>query len=294
MRPRHPRPRVSPGRAAAGFTLIELLVVLGIIGLLISITLVVGGQVMNSGKVRLTQDTIRVLDTSLEAYLKANETNPEPWVYASDLTGSAAGANVRFPAADARDMEHTTAGGVAVDGNQMINSVGVYMFQASKFAGSKAVLEMIPSKMVTRFDGDGTATAAQPMLTTAMDAWGHPIRYVHPAFQGTISGDATSSSPSPAQGRSTDQVLGSLAGATPPQTYAIGMLRRNHVQTTPTPGVAGDWADSDGGTCVGGRPYFYSAGPDGLVGLIQTQPGAPAVDCNKDNVYTVKPQLLSK
>src|SRR6185369_10430186 len=122
-----------------------------------------------------------------------------------------------------------------------------------------------------------------------------PIRYVHPAFQGMIAGDVNSTNPSPTQGRATDQVLGSLANAIPSgQTYGVQMLRRNHTQATQTPLLPDGWADSDGGTCVGGRPYFYSAGPDGMVGFIQATANDAAVDCNKDNVYTILPQRPSK
>jgi hypothetical protein len=171
----------------------------------------------------------------------------------------------------------------------MINSVGVYMFQASQIPGSKSVLDKLPSKLVTRSDAAGP----QPMLTTVMDAWGRPIRYVHPAFQGTLTGDATDANPMSTQGRPIDQVLGSLSSVTPPQTYAIAQVRRNHTQASAAPATPQEWSDSDGGTCVGGRPYFYSAGPDGLVGFLQQPSGAP-IDCNQDNVYTTKPQLPSR
>jgi prepilin-type N-terminal cleavage/methylation domain-containing protein len=284
MRQVPPRSRVSPGRA--GFTLIELLIVLGIIALLVSITLVVGGQVMNSGKKTLTQDTLRVLDTSLEAYVKSNETNPDPWAPKLDLlpSGPQTDANVRFPAADARDAAN----------GMMINSVGVYLVQASKVPAAKVAAGAIPSKLVTQLDAYGQPGTTQNTFTTVLDAWGKPIRYVHPAFQGTITGDATAANSQPTQPRATDQILGSLPATTPAQSYAIPNLRRNHIQTSPVPTNPQDWPDSDGGTCVGGRPYFYSAGPDGLVGFIQPQGTSTPVDCNQDNVYTTKPSLPTK
>src|SRR5262249_19936634 len=162
-------------------------------------------------------------------YLKANETNPDPWAPMSELH-SGGSATVRFPAADARDM----------DGFQMINSVGVYLVQAGKIPGAKAALGVIPSKLVTQLDEYGGAGNSSTTFRTVVDAWGKPIRYVHPAFQGTITGDVTAANPQPSQPRPTDQVLGSLAGTTPLQTYAMSRLRRNHSQTTETPALAQD------------------------------------------------------
>src|SRR4051812_10028635 len=92
----------SPRR---GFTLIELLVVIGIIGLLVGITLVVGGQVMTGGRRSVTQDTLRTLDTALLAYIDAKGENP-PATFSVDP----AQPDVLFLAADARDTEHPSYG----------------------------------------------------------------------------------------------------------------------------------------------------------------------------------------
>ena len=38
--------------------------------------------------------------------------------------------------------------------------------------------------------------------------------------------------------------------------------------------VTGQTADSDGGVCPGGQPYFYSAGPDGDPSTVEDNEGA--------------------
>jgi prepilin-type N-terminal cleavage/methylation domain-containing protein len=277
--------------SSRGFTLIELLIVIGIIGLLVSLTLVVGGQVMSGGKQRLTLDTLKILDNAMDAYVHSTEGNPAPYVAGMDPLVSPAQPNVLFIAADARDMEHSvtaSSGGVTVDGNQMINSVGVFMYQASKVPDAKGILDKLPSRVVRTFDADGIGP--QPLMPTVFDGWDRPIRYVHPAFQGVITGDASAATVQPGQPRPTAQVLGAAAAG---QAYSAASVRRNHTQTVARPRNAQDWPDSDGGTCIGGRPYFYSSGPDGLVGIALDE-GGKQFDANLDNVYTTRPPLPAK
>jgi prepilin-type N-terminal cleavage/methylation domain-containing protein len=254
--------------ARSGFTLIELLVVIGIIGLLIGITLVIGFQVTNGGRKNSTQDTIRVLDSALEAYIKATDGNPAPTV-ADPLLGP----NVLALAADVYDP---TAG-------VMMNSVCEFMYQASLVPDAKGVLDSLPQKYVQLRDIDGPGP--HPRLT-ALDGWNRPIRYVHPAFQGDILGDISTPNPTSTQPRPTDQVVGP---ATAPQTYAMTSIRRNHTVANGTVGTLAP--DSDGGTCPSPRPYFYSAGQDGLVGWeLNTAGSGIANDFNADNVYTNVPK----
>src|SRR5437899_1221558 len=110
-------------RAHRGFTLIELLIVIGIIGVLVGITLVVGSQVMTGGKKNVTLDTIRVLDSSREAYIHSKGENPPPtW-------SDPAQPSVIYLAADARDPA-----------NNQINGLVIYMLQASEVPDAKGIL----------------------------------------------------------------------------------------------------------------------------------------------------------
>jgi prepilin-type N-terminal cleavage/methylation domain-containing protein len=254
--------------ARSGFTLIELLVVIGIIGLLIGITLVIGFQVTNGARKNATQDTIRVLDSALEAYVKSTDGNPPPTVLAMNPLQP---ATQIYLAADAFDMTS----------NQMINSVSVFMFQASKVPDAKGVLDRLPQKYVQLKDVDGPGFQGM----TALDGWNRPIRYVHPVFQGDIIGDIATPNPLPNQPRPTDQVLGP---ATPPQAYAMTLIRRNHTVPNGTSGTAPP--DSDGGACPSTRPYFYSAGQDGMVGWELSSTGGIGTNFNTDNVYTTVPK----
>ena len=78
-----------------------------------------------------------------------------------------------------------------------------------------------------------------------------------------------------------------------PDTYAYAQVRRNHIHTANGVGGTEDQPDSDGGTCVASRPYFYSAGADGQVGIYLDESGKE-VDGNADNVYTIQPKSLPK
>jgi hypothetical protein len=139
--------------------------------------------------------------------------------------------------------------------------------------------------MIKVFNPDGAILGQPQKRMMIVDGWGQPIRYVHPAFHGNVYDDIAATNPNPATQRSTDQVLGALNS---PQAYSIAQVRRNHVVT-----LNGSPADSDGGTCPGARPYFYSVGQDGLVGLKMNGNNVDA-NYNLDNVYTTQPAPVTK
>ncbi len=277
--------------ASPGFTLIELLVVIGIIGILIGVTLAVGYVVMQGGKQRLTKDTLLALDSALQQFIAEKGDNPDPlFVDPSD-------PNKRFPIADARDMDNTSnASGGGLMGNQMINSVGFFYEQGRKVPSVNAILTKLPAKVVRLYDADNTGQY-QPELTTVFDGWGQPIRYVHPVFQGVVTGDIASPTPTLTAPRDVAQIIGTLS-PTPPSvivpTLSIAKIRRNNQPINDPAGTAQEMADSDGGMCVGNRPYFYSAGPDGKVGVKKDASGKVIEDYNKDNVYTTPPNFTDR
>mgnify|MGYP000266772146 CR=1 FL=1 len=277
----HNRPgaaATSRGTSNRAFTLIELLIVIGIIGLLIAITLAVGGQVAKGGKERLTRDTLRVLDTALSEYINANDGIPD----AMHLDRVQGNINYFIPVADARDMEHDDqTPAQLIKGNQMINSVGLFIEQVKNVPKAKTAIDSLPTKVIRLLDPDNPDPAAldQRKRLTVMDAWGRPIRYVHPAFDGLVlesPGDTTSP-------RDVGTIVGPPSGS---DQYSIGKIRRNRDALPPSnPVKAEELADSDGGVCVGNRPYFYSAGPDGKVGYDP----ATETDHNADNIYSTAP-----
>jgi prepilin-type N-terminal cleavage/methylation domain-containing protein len=256
---------MPPARRA--FTLLELLIVIGIIALLVALTFMVGAAVTSNSKKGLTQDTLRVLDGALAAYIA--DRGELPPAFLDDPRQS--GANRVIPIADARNTDLPDPAGAPQD-STIVSSVALFVTQCQQVPDAKALLDRLPAKVAVQIPVTvGTGNPATVQMTTVLDGWGRPIRYVHPAF--SVDYPATS----------TDLLLAPPAG----KTWTIANLRRSHgVAADPRSGNPNPSAfpDADGGRCPGGRPYFYSAGEDGLVGHVEDGP-----DFDKDNVYTVAP-----
>lgn len=254
------------------FSLLEMLVVIGIIGVLITISVVVGSAVTAGAKQRITEDTMSVLDASMEAFVKANGSSPDP---GTRIVNPTSGTPTYFPVADARNMSNTDIGERA--GNQMVNSVGLYIGQAALAPEAQTAIASLPARAVRRVTN--TVGSIELTLTTAIDGWGRPIRYVHPAFQGSWTDRSNPSSGNTASSQVNTTNFPDLAGAPSTAMFSPMMIRRNSKPAVAPPNQvnAQDFADSDGARCTGSRPYFYSVGADGLA------------DTTKDNVYTTPP-----
>ncbi len=263
--PASPSVSARRSRARRGFTVIELLVVVGIIAILVGLSFVVGGKVLEGGKRGAALETIRLLDNALNDYMAKTDGLPATTVEDPEDRDRV------FPVADARDMQNTDSGRSPA-GNQMINSVGLFMLQAREVPSSRQILDQLPSKFARALEIDG-----QPVLMTAFDPWGNPIRYVHPSLDGRFAAG------------NTDLVLGPAPTG---KQYAINQMRRNNEQTVLNGMVvnAQDIVDSDGGLCTGNRPYFYSVGPDGRAGWYQNEANQ-WIDGAADNIYTMTPTL---
>lgn len=273
--------------ATRAFTLVELLIVIGVIGILISIVLTIGARVVQGGKVRLTEQTIRILDMTIEAMISDQGVLPSALV--ADPRDVETGDIPRLiPIADARDhgssYQSGQPGQPPLAGHQMINSVGLLLLQAERVPSAATVSQGIDARMIKRWDADyaddifgAGSGGAQPTLATVFDAWNRPLRYVHPQFDGLIYGpDYMGGQVSnPAQEVSLNDILGPAPSS---NMYGITAIRRNN-RSTGTGSSAEDLPDSDGGVCPSNTPYFYSAGPD----------GDPST--TDDNVYTIIPTL---
>ncbi len=263
------------------FTLIELLIVITIIGVLVGISFAVGSQVMDGGKRTATEQTLRVLDTALAAYKSAKDDLPP--IQCVYVPPDNAGPIKVWTMSDVRDMTTTPGarGGspIAPAGQQMVNSVGFFIYEASKVAGAKAALDQLPTKFVSTFDADGDGPGSQPELITVFDAWNNPIRFVHPAMDGLVIGSDE---------QANVDVLDRL-GSPPRGTYGTDKVRRNRTTENPSPTAAEDFPDGDGAACVGASGYFYSAGADGRVGRVLDAAGRVVEDFNADNVYSKAP-----
>jgi prepilin-type N-terminal cleavage/methylation domain-containing protein len=263
-------------RTGRGFTMVELLIVIAIITILIVLSLSVAHKVTGSGKLRATEQTIRVLDQSLSAYINAEGGNPPATVI--DPRPGNTGTNRRIqPVADARSEQS----------GEMINSVGLYMAQCKGIPAAEAAFKNIDAKFLREYNPEANAAPGnyqhQPTLPTVFDAWGNPIRYVHPAFKGEIYGNRTAGGGTPSDFTAVSDILGTAATNRP---YGITSIRRNNVPTSTAP-------DSDGGANPSSRPYFYSCGPDGKVGY-EVDASGKVTDFNADNVYMTIPGFQRK
>ncbi len=269
------------------FTLIELLVVILIIALLVGISVAVGRTVIGGGKVAQTTNVIRALEVVLGDYTSREGRIPDPFVEDPHNPG------IFFPIIDGRNMEINDSG-VSPPGYQMINSVGLFQFQMQGSRASMEALEGLDAKFRRRYSPYSDPQAGHE-IPTIFDAWGNPIRYVHPAWDGTIVGpelDRPASPPSP--GIDVASVAPQLDVRLPSGgQWGIGQIRRNDQDTSDDPQRSEEFADADGGVSANQRPYFYSAGPDGRVGFEDSDDDGERdpdeTDYNADNVYTVKP-----
>lgn len=269
-------------RTRRGFTLIELLVVVGIIAVLMGIAIAVGMRVGESGKSKATKDFLLSLDSVYSAAVSGNSGQILPPIVADPRiysNRSQKDALLWIPLADARAKSGQNGGD-----ELMLNSAALFLWQARQYPEAEKQIQSLPTKMMKVMDPDDPETVGgnsanestvvgQPQLATPIDAWGNPIRYVHPAFDGLIQGGS-----GVAAAYKAVQDFGLPTGA----RLLFGEIRRNATKRgdpTTDPTLA---ADSDGGMCVGDRPYFYSAGPDG-------DPSTTG-----DNVYTIQPNLPKK
>ncbi len=262
-------------RVGRGFTLVEILVVLAIIAILITISVVVAGRVTQGGRVRATEDLLKVLDTALTSYMADREAKV-PAVYRDD-------AGELFPLWDGRE---DVTGAVDRDAYPAEPSLALFLHIARDVPAVDQTLKGIDSRFIQQLDQirvyrlpvgqalrkniGGTLTVVKGY--TIKDAWGRPIRFVHPAWDGG-GGDFWD---------------GGTLTARDPLNFDVNSngnpnesnerLRRSYRPFNPTTIAASNpVGDADEGICVNGRPYFYSAGPDGDPGTRQ------------DNVYTIRP-----
>jgi prepilin-type N-terminal cleavage/methylation domain-containing protein len=251
------------GRSCArkAFTLVELLVVIGIITILIVLALAVAHRVTGSGKTSATKDTLKNLNLAMTALIQTRGSNPDAWVV-DPRTTNANGREV-LPIID----------GSNGDTLKPVNSVAYFILQCSTVPAAQEALKSIDSRFLREYspdDAGATGPGTQPVLPTAFDAWGNPIRYVHPQFKGLIWANVPNPPPDGYVGTST--ILPVPAG----KVFGITQIRRNNASTGAGNSVP---PDSDGGINPATQPYFYSSGPDGDPSTID------------DNIYLVIPRV---
>lgn len=266
-------------RPRRGFTLIELLVVIVVIGVLLTLVVAVGSRVVGGNKASLTQDLIRTLDVSLESYMGDNNGEIPPAVVAvRELDPSDPEVDTLIPVID----------GIAdtSEGEVVINSVGLFLRAIEGSGAGDEIARGFDAKHMRKYspiaDGETSPdTPVHPELATVFDAWGQPLRFVHPKFHGEVVRDEMRAAGS--AGPFADAEMGGYffsSGITDNFAPDFIQIRRNFITTADreiNPNLVGD---GDGGLTVGGRPYFYSMGPD-------ADPSK-----REDNVYSTEPKFL--
>lgn len=282
--------RGTRARIVRAFTLVELLVVVAIITILMSLVVTAGILVTGGGRENQTLNTLRTLDQTLNSMVADLGRLPDPYV---EIPGR---SDLIYPVADARNMSSND--------RAMINSVGLFLLQAEALGRPAESIKGLSTRIVRRYTPHETAVHenddAIPEMPTIFDGFGNPIRYVHPVFQGELYGDparAGSSGDASQPVRFNEhREFFELAGLRRPadKQWGIGSIRRNAQYTGSTSPThiaqEHEFPDSDGGITPSQRPYFYSMGPSGRVG-VRLSPDGELQDFNKDNLYTTTPRF---
>jgi len=295
--------RFKPTNVARAFTLIEILMVVSIIALLAAITIGVGASMADAGRKRATEGVLQVLDQSLADFIAQSGSIP-PSIVAVTLEenfgGKVRGEIVYYPAVDGViDVVIPNDDPSAPERHYPINSIGLYLISISQSLDVKSVLSSVDGSMIRHFTIDDPDTAVveglQPGMLTVFDAWGNPIRYVHPKFDGIIEDSSSSRRVLGMAGDPLD-ILDTAIGYFTAEALPVDLsfvpfdgiaIRRNKIlqidQEEARQNGGLDYpveTDSDGGKCPSQRPYFYSAGPDGDPSTVE------------DNVYTTMPEFV--
>lgn len=267
-----------------GFTLIELLVVIGIIGILIAVSFAAGTKVVANAKASSTAETLRILQQSLDAYVDQVDALPGPYAIADKQQG------IGVALSDAPPPDPTDPDQLKLFENTP-NGLSWLIFQMQEFdkaSGASTIIDTISSKVRSTQLLDPATTSTQGSVlglpTTGWktvrinDAWGKQIRFVHPKLSGQYK--ATPIIPP----STTSTTMSLLAYPEAPLSAIYAPFYNGKSETTlarsgERDGTTWGPANSDGGACIGGRPYFYSEGGDGKA--YETA----------DNVYSSKPRL---
>lgn len=274
---------MSTKTGGRGFTIVELLVVIGIIGLLVTIALVLGGKVSNGQKASTTANTIRVLDMTVDEIQTATDSPPEAkFVYTQ---GSGARALVyEYSIVDGRQVSPAPTGSnqSVYDsvGNPVTESMARYSALCGTIPTAQAVMRQIDQKFI-RTKVLATINGKEIQAQEYLDGWREPIRVVHPAFDGGWGGAAYGNTGAKLtkSDRDTPRVIPEQRGGA---KQNIGYRRSMRPWANATTAPSNWIGDGDEGLCPNKRMYFYSGGAD-------KNPGT-----REDNVYAQTPQFPSE
>lgn len=290
------------------FTVIEMLVVLVIIGILAGIVITLAQKVSQGGKFSATRNVLEIADSLLTEYVTTKEAPPPQFVRTNQTQQNTNGSDDMlsadtyvFPIIDGRYDGRTfggpTGGGGArfdkdLDPAQPSGAL-VLMAMAAESSTVQRELKGIDARFLKLRDVYAYGWKIDPMTGDPMgqpvlrrlrvqvlvDAFGAPIRYVHPGFQGGYGDFWDNAVPATVKHRVYLDVGLSVSGNNPPPPPGrFSRSYRPFGSNTPNNPVG----DADEGLAIGGHGYFYSAGVDGDPGTRQ------------DNVYSKEPSFPSE
>lgn len=259
------------------------MVVMVILVILMGIGLAVANQVTQGGKIRSTQALIRTLDQVVMEYQASS---------GGKVPGNARDAeNNEFPIVDGRFAALSGPNDPAVP------SQALFMAAIRTSPSALVLLKGIDPQLTQRITDIGIpgvglfkfragaipAAADREGVVVIKDAFGQPIRFVHPKYHGGF-GDfwrrTGAYTGSPAMRATTRELLSTnirTGNAVVTVEFRRAALPVYDTAINPDSDAWNATGDGDEGLCPGGLPYFYSSGPD-------KDPGRRI-----DNIYTTVP-----
>jgi prepilin-type N-terminal cleavage/methylation domain-containing protein len=299
------RPEASARiRVPRAFTIIEMLVVLVIIGILAGIVITLAQRVTQGGKFSATRNVVQLAENMLTEYVSSRDGSPPMYVKTNQTQQSTTGTDdmlspdtYLFPVVDGRFAGRTFGGptgggpvGQFDKDRDPPQPSGALLLLAMKTESSTVERELkavdnrfLQLRDVFAYGWLVNAATGEPggqlvlrrlRLPVLIDAFGNPIRYVHPGFQGGHGDFWNNAVPAMGNHRAMMDVVYTPRVGQPLQAQ-FSRSYRPFVDTT----AFGAVGDADEGLAIGGHGYFYSAGLDG-------DPGT-----REDNVYNKQPSF---
>ncbi len=242
----------------------EILIVILVISLLLAISLTVGSRVLDGGRLRATEQTMKIVDQLVTEYT-ASTGGKVPAFYTST-------DGVDFPIVDGRLASGGAPGSGGGGAGLVQPSLSLFLLEAQRSRIADKMMTGIDSKFITRtvalaygFQATATTVDLSPLdAPVILDGWGNPLRIVHPAFHGGFGRYYKG------PGEEGEERLNLFIK--PPVT----LLRPGPADATefsrscqpfdPVATQTGQTGDADEGRCLANRPYVYSMGRDGDAG----------------------------